>query len=358
VAGASLVVAGTARSAAAQAPASAAPLPIGMNTYCIRALRWNDLRLLDCAASLKLDAIFLQDSVDPGLMDPAHWTEVRNRAQHLGLKLETGGAVVLPKSPDGFQASVDLLLRNARRAKAMGSPIVRCIGASDRARLPAAPVEEHIETMIKLFRTVRPQFADMGVKAALEVHKDFLSWEFKQIVEEAGTDVVGIYLDTGNPVFVQEHPLTAVETLAPYAVTVHLRDSVVYDHPDGVAVQWVPLGEGCIDFHEVLATVAKLCPNPDVNVHIKPITGRMPTILPIYRADYWKTYRDARASDLARFLALAKNGKPYDKYMLIEDAPGKPAELTSLIQAQQKEHLERSIQYAKSELALGRRWKI
>jgi hypothetical protein len=51
-------------------------------------------------------------------------------------------------------------------------------------------------------------------------------------------------MDTGNPVFVLEHPVTTLETLAPYVVTLHLRDSVIYEHPRGVAVQWVPLGEG------------------------------------------------------------------------------------------------------------------
>ena len=38
---------------------------LGLNTYSIRALRWHDLQLLEYAASLKLDAIFLQDSIDP-----------------------------------------------------------------------------------------------------------------------------------------------------------------------------------------------------------------------------------------------------------------------------------------------------
>ena len=56
---ASSLLAGAA-SAAAAPPAAAAPLPIGFNTYCLRAMKWNDLQLLDYAASLKLDAIFLR----------------------------------------------------------------------------------------------------------------------------------------------------------------------------------------------------------------------------------------------------------------------------------------------------------
>ena len=54
--------------------------PLGLNTYCLRAFRWPDLKLLEYAASLKLDAVFLQDSLDPGVNDPA---QVRNAPEKL-----------------------------------------------------------------------------------------------------------------------------------------------------------------------------------------------------------------------------------------------------------------------------------
>ncbi len=64
--------------------------PLGLNTYCLRAMRWPDRKLLEYTAGLKLDAVFLQDSVDPGTNDPAHWKEVKEQAAALGLHLETG----------------------------------------------------------------------------------------------------------------------------------------------------------------------------------------------------------------------------------------------------------------------------
>lgn len=331
-------------------------LPIGLNTYCVRSMRWNDRQLLDYAASFKLDAIFLQDSLDPLTKDPAHWAEVKRWSEELGLKLETGGGGVLPKSPDALQPSIDHILYNAKRARAMGSPFIRVVCASQRSAFPPGPVTQHMETMVRLLKTVKPQVVDMGLKIAIELHKDFQAWEFKEIIEAAGKDWVGQYLDTGNPVFVHEHPMTTVETLAPYALTFHLRDSVVYETPKGIAVQWVPLGEGTVDFKQIIAKFRELCPR-EVNVHIKPITGRVPAILPIHSQDYWKMYPDSRASDLARFLELARQGQPYDRYMLIEDAPGRPPELTRLIQEQQKDHMARSIEYAKKTLDLGRKWR-
>ena len=39
-------------------------------------------------------------SLDPGVMDPKHWAEVRAWSKDLGLHLETGGGAILPKTAD------------------------------------------------------------------------------------------------------------------------------------------------------------------------------------------------------------------------------------------------------------------
>src|SRR6267154_6176300 len=54
--------------------------PLGFNTYSVRALRWHDLRLLEYAAGLKLDSVYLQDSIDPANNDAAHWKELKETA--------------------------------------------------------------------------------------------------------------------------------------------------------------------------------------------------------------------------------------------------------------------------------------
>lgn len=330
--------------------------PLGLNTYSIRALRWNDLPLLEYAASLKLDAVFLQDSIDPGTKDPAHWKQVKETAARLGLHLETGGGAVLPQTPAAFNASVQLLRDGIRRAAGMGSPLVRTLLAGDREHLPPGPPAQHIETMIRLLRTVRTEAMDAGIKFALENHKELLCWETRQVIDGAGKEFVGSYLDTGNPVFVMEDPLQAVETLGPVAVMLHLRDSVVYESRHGLAVQWVPLGEGVVDFKRIIAKAREIC--PPIHVYIKPITGRPPAILPCFDPEFMQKYPDLRAADFARFLALAKSGHPYESHMVIEDVPGKtPEPIAAALQYQQKEHMERGIEYGKKVLDLGVKWR-
>jgi sugar phosphate isomerase/epimerase len=240
--------------------AAARKWPLGINTYCLRFQRWNDRRLFDYSSEQRLDAIFLQDSLDPQVMDPKHWTEVRAWSKDLGLRLETGGGAILPKSAEAVPQVVATLRKNIDRASAMGSPIVRALLASDRYSMPPGPVEKHIETTIKILRDVRSQAIDAGVKIAIENHKELQAWETRQLIETAGKEFVGSYLDTGNPVFVAEDPLTTVEELGPFALTFHLRDSVVYEHPDGIAVQWVPLGEGTVDLKRLSRALLRFSP--------------------------------------------------------------------------------------------------
>lgn len=334
----------------------AAPLPLGYNTYCLRALRWLDAKHLEFASGEKLDAIFLQDSLDPRAMDPLHWQEVRNQARRLGLHLETGGGGILPRKADGLEPSIAGLRKQIERAAVMGSPFVRCVLASDRASF-AVPVEQAMEWAVKILRAVRADLSGRGIKAIIEVHKDLQAWELRQVVEAAGKDLVGVYLDTGNPVFVLEHPMTTLETLAPYVESAHLRDSVLYEHPRGVAVQWVPLGEGVFDFRAFVARLAELCPK--VHVYNKPITGRPPAVIPYLEPDYWKSFPQARAGELAKFLDLARGGHPYEGHMVIEDLPGRqtPEHFLASIQFQQKDHVLRGLEYARKTLGLGRRWR-
>jgi sugar phosphate isomerase/epimerase len=333
-----------------------AKFPLGFNTYSLRAWRWHDLQLLEYAAGQKLDAVYLQDSLDPENNNPAHWKELKDAAARLGLELQGGDAGSLPRTPDGVDATLARMREGIRHAVGVGSKLVRFRVAGDRASMPPGPVEKVMETMVRTLRAVRTEAMDAGVKFAIENHKDLYCWQTRQIIDSAGTEFVGSYLDTGNPVFVMEDPLATVETLGPVAIMLHLRDSVVYESRNGVAVQWAPLGEGVVDFKAIIEKARELCPH--VTVYNKPITGRPPQILAIYNPEFMQNWRDMRASDLARFLALAKHGHPYENHMVIEDVPGKtPPPLAAALQYQQREHMDRGIEYARKVLDLGVKWR-
>ena len=67
-----------------------------------------------------------------------------------------------------------------------------------------------------------------------------------------------------------------------------------------------------------------------------------------------KNWRDMKAADLARFIVLAKQGHPYEGPMVIEDVPGKtPPPIAAALQYQQRDHMERGVEYARKVLGLG-----
>src|SRR5262245_55954540 len=110
--------------------------PLGYNTYSLRAFRWDDLNLVEFAAQQKLDAIYLQDSLDPRKDDPAHWKEVKDAAARAGLVLHGGDGGALPRTPDGMPATLQRMRQGIKTAVGLGSKIVRFRVAGDRASMP------------------------------------------------------------------------------------------------------------------------------------------------------------------------------------------------------------------------------
>jgi sugar phosphate isomerase/epimerase len=238
-------------------------------------------------------------------------------------------------------------------AKAVGAHSMRCYigGFGDRPNL-----DRCMEATINALRSVRSQALDLGVRIGVENHSgDMQARETKALIEAAGKDFVGSCLDTGNPLWVMENPLVTLETLGPYVVTTHIRDSAVFEHPRGAAAQWVALGDGSVDFRGFVALYKKLCPNAAMQLEI--ITGRAPTVLPYLEPDFWKVFQNASAAEFARFVALAKSGHPYMGPMVIAGPGKQPSEMAEALKEQQRTDLERSFEYAKKTLGVGVKWK-
>jgi 3-oxoisoapionate decarboxylase len=80
-------------------------------------------------------------------------------------------------------------------------------------------------------------------------------------------------------------------------------------------------------------------------------------VLPYLEPDFWKAFPKTPASEFARFVALAKSGRPFMGNMLIAGTGKQPAAIEAVLKEQQKLDLERSLEYAKKKLGVGIRWK-
>ncbi len=332
---------------------------LGFDSYSLRAWHWTALQFIDYAANLKLDSIQLSSLSDYESLEPAYLQKVKGRATAAGLSLDGGIGCICPSSKswnpkEGTPAAY--LLKGLGVAKAVGASSMRCFMGSSEDRLGAVPIESHIENTVKVLRSVRQQAMDTGVKIAVENHSgDMQARELKMLIEAAGKDYVAACLDTGNPMWVVEDPMTTLEVLGPYTVTTHIRDSILFEHPRGAAAQWVALGDGCIDFRRFVARFRELCPNS--TMQLENITGRPPRLLPYLEPEFWKAFPKANAAEFARFVALAKSGHPLMTTMVVEDAGKQPPEYEAALKEQQRHDLERGFEYAKKALGVGVRWR-
>lgn len=330
-------------------------IKVGFDTYSVRAFKWKDIQLLDFAASLKVDCMQISESVDYASVEPAHLAKVREHAAKLNIELDAGIGCICPIAkgwkPRGMTAEQEMI-EGLRIAKAVGAKSMRCVMGGVDDRRTGRPVEEMMDVTIKIFRAVKAQAQDQNIKIAIENHGDMTAAETRTVIEESGRDAVASCLDTGNPVSVMEDPLLTLEVLGPYAVTTHIRDSVVFEHPRGAAAQWVAFGDGVVDWNAFMTLYQKVCPKALLQLEI--ITGRPPQILPYYEKEWWSHFSRMPAKDFARFAEMAKKGHPYMGSMVVEDSPGpKPAQYTEALKEQQRDDLSRSILYAQKQFGAG-----
>jgi hypothetical protein len=285
--------------------------------------------------------------------------QVRDRARAANLWLDAGTGCICPTAQAWGKRTdkpEEYLARVIDVAKAIGAHSVRVFVGSTADRFRDLPMDAHIESTLRVLRACRSRALDANLKIAVENHGEFQARELLTLIDLAGRDYVAACLDTGNPLHVLEDPRTTFEVLGPVAVTTHYRDGAVYEHARGAAVQWTALGEGSVDLARVAALHAQLCPRAPL--HLEIITGRPPLVFPYFENDYWKGYPKAVAADFARFVALARNGRPFSGSMVIADVPGdKPPEFLAALKVQQKRDLERSLDYARKTLGAGKQWR-
>jgi sugar phosphate isomerase/epimerase len=293
-------------------------------------------QFLDYLSSIKLTWAML--SLAPAVLgDETALREIRSHADRLGIKLLLAHGSVCPSSRS-FNAQLGTLeeqvARALRASQIFGASCMRCILGGDPER---PQIEMHIDNMVKAIRGFRSRIVDSGVKLAWENHGgDVQAREMKLAIEAIGRDVMGVCLDSGNPVWMLEDPHMTLETLIPYAETSHVRDSAVWNVPEGIAVRWVNMGEGNVDIDGWIRKFIQA--KPGLPVIFENLVSGAPRVHKIYDATFWDNWRQMPAWEFGRLLAVAAKGSPKPP---VPRAAGKTA-------GQQKiEDLEICVRYAR-----------
>src|SRR5579863_3782968 len=283
------------------AAAAEAPVKLGIDLFSLRSQNWTPFQLLDYSAAQKARVVHFSEIRFIGGLEPDNLRAVRRHAEPLGIELEIGMRSICPTSKM-FDAKAgtaeEQLGRMVDAAQIVGSHIVRAVLGSSDDRRPG-PIERHIESMVQVLRAMRSKVMDAGLKVAIENHAgDMQARELKTLIEGAGRDFVGVCLDSGNPCWTLEDPHLTLETLHPYVLTSHVRDSAVWQVPEGAAVAWVRMGEGDVDIEKYVRDYAALCPGRALSLE-SIVTG--PRVFRYRDPRFWDAYRNTPAWEFERF---------------------------------------------------------
>ena len=331
-----------------QRTASAPKIKLGMDNFAVRAMAWKAPELIDYAAGLKLDTLLISDLDAFANLEEATLREVKRKADDAGIALYLGSWSICPTSkvfrPNRGTAEQHLRL-GIRAAKTLGSPVFRVVLGNMEDRKTEGGIKARIADTIAVLKSCRSDALETGVKIAMENHAgDMHSWELRELIETAGRDFVGANIDSGNAAWTLEDPLDVLETLGPVTISSSLRDNMIWETPEGAAVQWTAAGDGLIDWKTYAKRWSQLCPN--VPIMIETISGSQ-RVFPYKQPEFWKFY-DKRPDKLAKFEALAKRGKPLTPFRAPQGEEGK-----KVTQDFQKAELEKSIAYLRKEIGLG-----
>jgi len=240
---------------------------------------------LDRAAALGAEVAQIGDNLPLQTWTHAELERLRAHATRLGLTLEVGTRGI----------AGDNLARYAEIAATLSSALLRVVIDTERHR--PAP-DEAVATL----REALPTLERAGVTLAIENHDRFPVATLAAIVQEVGSERVGICLDTVNSLGSLEGPDAVLEVLGPHVVNFHVKDARIerLSHNMGFLVSGTPAGQGMLDLRGMLRRLAEL--------------GRAPNVI----LELWPPPEDDLEATIRKEAAWAEESMPYLRRVLAE----------------------------------------
>jgi sugar phosphate isomerase/epimerase len=234
------------------------------------------IALLDYVKENGFDGAYFRLMLDLSpKLDPVELKEVKAHADSLGLFLGAGVGWMNPYNTaerpeirrfgDGdYRLAIEKMLKAARvidntelwavsAHSVHGTP---SYVAYDRFRTDVSWGDE-LRAMTKFINSLAPMLRDLQLRVNLEAHGDEASFEAIRLIEEIGSDVVGVTLDPGNLPLQGDVPLDATRRMAPYINIVQPKDGIVYRTTEGLRQQIRTVGEGILDWDAAITELGK-----------------------------------------------------------------------------------------------------
>ncbi len=348
-AGATLLAATSVPVAAGAAVAADTPdkSKLGLVTYCCR-IRSDHLKKQRPAVSLFDPATFLEHcrslgaggmQIGLGIQPKEQSRRLRDMAAAQGMFIEA--IISVPreeKDVEKFEASV----KTAVESGAMAARTTIIPGRRYEYFDSLEKFRDYDQRGRRALELAAPIVEKYKLPLAVENHKDHRDAERVALFEHISSEYVGACVDTGNSVALLEDAIETARALAPWALSVHLKDQAVQPYADGFLLADIPLGQGSLDLPKIVDILRKAKPN--VNFSLELIT-RDPLKVPTHTDKYWATFPDLPASQLARSMRFVRDNT-IEKLQYISKL--NPQQRL----AREDANVQESLAYAKHELGL------
>jgi sugar phosphate isomerase/epimerase len=278
---------------------------IGFDQYTIEHRELSPEDTLAFARERNLEGVqFLDPSAIDRALNHERLGAFRKKADALGLYVEVGipspNPVRRARSegrPVDRTEHVRHLLRRIEAVAALGCGHARAyIGdRHDRFRTDTRWDVQLVETR-EVLKLMAPALRALGIRIAIETHADVTVTELLRLIDELGTDVAGVTLDTGNLLMRLDDPMRAVERLAPLVLSTHVKDAVLALTPRGLCWQARPVGSGILPMTDIIATLHSAKPELALSIELHPRTYDLPVNDPSWLAFFPELTADSLAT--------------------------------------------------------------
>jgi sugar phosphate isomerase/epimerase len=196
--------------------------------------------LIDKTVSAGLGLVQIADNLPLEMLDISELDNLYLYARTKNISIEMGGRGLAP----------DHTMKCLQTAERLHSPILRMV-------IDAQGFEPDIPTVVSIIRELDPELKSRNIKLAIENHDRFKAREFERIIEDSGSDRVGICLDSVNSMGAGEGFNTVADILIPYTINLHIKDFTIFrvSHKMGLIIEGRPVGKGMLNIPELATRI-------------------------------------------------------------------------------------------------------
>jgi sugar phosphate isomerase/epimerase len=277
---------------------------IGFSAYSLRfsAGFWHRERrmtafdLLNVAKEVGADGAMLNPHFFPEPFERS-LEEASGLARDLGLfiEIETGGT-----DPEHLRRMIDA-------SKSLGASVLRTFigGGLDRYRAGYEVWQQKLKGAEAQLRQVASYAKERGMRIALENHGDVRTGELLRLIENVGSEWVGVCLDTGNQLFLLEDPMESAEKLAPYTFSTHIKAYRVAFCTEGMVVEGCALFDDDIPNREIVSVLIERSPLKE-KLHLNLEVPFERIVVPFFDGRYLEALGEVSLSEAVKALRYAK----------------------------------------------------